>query len=53
MDPRIRQGSPKKVEDLAELVSIEHIDWIDPPHEGYRNYEHGHASWLLALRKRG
>ncbi|MDR7275584.1 class I SAM-dependent methyltransferase [Catenuloplanes atrovinosus] len=42
-----------KVADLAELVSIDHIDWIDPPHEGYRNYEHGHASWLLVLRKHG
>lgn len=42
----------KRIEHLANLVSIEHVDWVDPPHEGYRNYEHGHASWLLALRKR-
>jgi ubiquinone/menaquinone biosynthesis C-methylase UbiE len=26
--------------------------WTEPPHEGYREYEHEHESWALMLRKR-
>ena len=35
----------------AELRSMELVRWMEPPHEGYREYEHEHASWLFALRK--
>jgi len=41
------------VADIAEPQPVEFIRWMDPPHAGYRNYDHEHASWLLVLRKRG
>jgi SAM-dependent methyltransferase len=36
----------------AEVHSIELVRWTEPPHEGYREYEHEHESWLFAIRKR-
>ena len=42
----------KDVDDAAELQSIQLVRWMDPPHEGYREHEHLHASWLVTLRKR-
>ncbi len=42
----------KKVNDIAELRSIQFVRWMDPPHAGYRDYDHEHASWLVVLRKR-
>lgn len=35
----------------ATLESLELAVWIDPPHEGYREYPHEHQSWVFALRK--
>jgi ubiquinone/menaquinone biosynthesis C-methylase UbiE len=42
-----------KVADIAEPLPVKFIRWTDPPHAGYRNYDHEHSSWLLVLRKRG
>ncbi|MEU4541501.1 class I SAM-dependent methyltransferase [Streptosporangium sp. NPDC023825] len=36
----------------AEVVWLKEVAWMEPPHEGYREYEHEHRSWLFALRKR-
>ncbi|WP_225728282.1 MULTISPECIES: class I SAM-dependent methyltransferase [unclassified Nocardia] len=41
-----------KFADDAELDSIERVSWMEPPHEGYREYEHEHTSWLFVLRRR-
>lgn len=35
----------------AELVSLEVATWMEPPHEGYREYPHEHQSWAFAIRK--
>lgn len=35
----------------AEVVWLKEVAWMEPPHEGYREYEHEHRSWLFALRK--
>ncbi|WP_165975305.1 class I SAM-dependent methyltransferase [Actinomadura rubrisoli] len=40
-----------EVEDAADLVALEPVTWTEPPHEGYREYEHEHVSWLFTLRK--
>jgi SAM-dependent methyltransferase len=36
----------------AELVSLELAVWREPPHEGFREYEHEHQSWVFILKKR-
>lgn len=36
----------------AELVSLDLAVWREPPHEGFREYEHEHQSWVFVLRKR-
>jgi len=33
------------------VVEIEELSWWEPPHPGYREYRHQHASWALALRR--
>jgi SAM-dependent methyltransferase len=43
----------EEVADIAEARPAEFIRWMDPPHAGYRDYDHEHASWLLVLRKHG
>jgi ubiquinone/menaquinone biosynthesis C-methylase UbiE len=35
----------------AETLSIELAKWTEPPHEGYREYTHEHASWVFVVRK--
>lgn len=40
---------------LAESVgfSVEQVElsrWTEPPHEGYREYEHEHESWVAVLK---
>lgn len=35
----------------ADVVSIELAKWNEPPHEGFREYEHEHQSWVFTLRK--
>lgn len=35
----------------AELVDLSLTRWMEPPHEGYREYEHEHESWVLTFRK--
>jgi SAM-dependent methyltransferase len=30
---------------------LEHVTWIEPPHPGYREYEHEHASWVVVGSK--
>ena len=35
----------------ATPVFLRLVRWSEPPHEGYREYEHEHESWLFALRK--
>jgi SAM-dependent methyltransferase len=36
----------------AEILSIELARWTEPPHKGYREYEHEHQSWVFTVRKR-
>lgn len=33
------------------VLSIEHVIWKEPPHEGFREYEHEHHSWAVMIRK--
>ncbi len=35
----------------CELQSIRQVSWLEPPHEGYREYEHEHTSWVFTIRK--
>lgn len=37
----------------ATVVSVELATWVEPPHEGYRPYQHEHQSWVFVARKRG
>jgi len=30
-----------------KAVTVEHFKWKEPPHSGYREYEHEHASWVV------
>ena len=46
----------KEVRALAErlpleAVTVEHFKWKEPPHAGYREYEHEHASWVVTGRR--
>ncbi len=34
-----------------KVVDMEELSWWEPPHPGYREYEHQHSSWALALRR--
>lgn len=36
----------------CEVESVILAAWTEPPHEGYREYEHDHASWVATLWKR-
>jgi ubiquinone/menaquinone biosynthesis C-methylase UbiE len=36
----------------VEATSLELVRWMEPPHEGYREYEHQHESWLFTITKR-
>jgi SAM-dependent methyltransferase len=45
-------------EDLLDGLGVEVLDlhlarWTEPGHEGYREHEHEHESWVFALRKEG
>lgn len=46
-----------EVESLLQAMpggKIELLDlqsWVEPPHKGYRDYEHTHESWVFAWRK--
>lgn len=33
------------------VVSIELATWSEPPHPGFRDYEHEHQSWAIIIRK--
>lgn len=48
------RGEVEKLIDIpgTDLVSLEKTSWMEPPHEGYREYEHMHESWAFVLRKR-
>lgn len=35
----------------VEVLSIELSTWTEPPHEGYREYEHEHQSWVFTIKK--
>jgi len=35
----------------GKLIDIKLIDWIDPPHKQYRDYEHRHESHVLIFTK--
>jgi ubiquinone/menaquinone biosynthesis C-methylase UbiE len=35
----------------VEPDSLELVRWVEPPHEGYREYEHEHESWLFTITK--
>jgi SAM-dependent methyltransferase len=35
----------------AVVERVELVRWTEPPHEGYREYEHEHESWVFTLRK--
>ncbi len=35
----------------ARLEMLELVRWKEPPHEGFREYEHEHESWLFTIRK--
>lgn len=35
----------------AEVLSIDLAVWMEPPHEGYREYPHEHQSWVFSLKK--
>lgn len=35
----------------AELEHFELATWMEPPHEGFREYEHEHQSWAFVLKK--
>jgi ubiquinone/menaquinone biosynthesis C-methylase UbiE len=37
----------------CKLISLELFRWMEPPHEGYREYPHEHESWVFALQKKG
>ncbi|MFC4160240.1 class I SAM-dependent methyltransferase [Chitinimonas lacunae] len=37
----------------AELLELDRVAWVDPPHDGYRPYPHLHVSWSFILRKPG
>lgn len=39
------------LESGAELVELDRVAWVDPPHDGYRPYPHLHVSWSFILRK--
>lgn len=40
------------VEDLpADVKEIVSASWMEPPHEGYRDYPHRHESWVMILQK--
>jgi SAM-dependent methyltransferase len=34
-----------------DLVHFSKVDWEEPPHQGFREYAHTHASWLLVFRR--
>jgi ubiquinone/menaquinone biosynthesis C-methylase UbiE len=36
----------------VDIMSIEIARWIEPPHKGYREYEHEHQSWICVMKKR-
>lgn len=36
---------------VGTLESLDLTRWTEPPHEGYREYEHEHESWALTFRK--
>lgn len=33
-------------------LSVDLARWTEPPHPGYRNYEHDHESWVMTIKKR-
>lgn len=33
------------------VVRMDLVRWVEPPHEGYREYEHEHESWAVVLKK--
>jgi 2-polyprenyl-3-methyl-5-hydroxy-6-metoxy-1,4-benzoquinol methylase len=35
------------------VLAMEHITWSEPPHEGFREYQHDHCSWAITIQKRG
>jgi SAM-dependent methyltransferase len=34
-----------------EILKLEYKEWLEPPHERYREEEHRHASWFVLLRR--
>lgn len=36
----------------CKLISLESVRWMEPPHEGYREYPHEHESWVFVLQKK-
>jgi ubiquinone/menaquinone biosynthesis C-methylase UbiE len=32
-------------------AEVQHVTWMEPPHPGYREYEHEHASWVVVGSK--
>jgi SAM-dependent methyltransferase len=32
-------------------AELQHVTWMEPPHPGYREYEHEHASWVVVGSK--
>ncbi len=45
---------------MGELIAAMHpchvlfmreVSWIDPPHEGYREKQHQHKSWVMAVKR--
>jgi ubiquinone/menaquinone biosynthesis C-methylase UbiE len=34
-----------------DILGLEHIIWKEPPHEGFREYEHEHHSWAVIFGK--
>jgi SAM-dependent methyltransferase len=35
----------------CELLDLSLARWTEPPHEGYREYEHEHESWAFTFRR--
>lgn len=35
----------------VNVLSIELANWREGPHEGYREYEHDHQSWVFVIKK--
>ena len=36
----------------VDVLAIEHVIWIEPPHEGFREYDHEHHSWATIIKKK-